>query len=42
MESNSDARRVVMIVGGIVLGLIVLCGVCGTLLLVASFFFAGS
>jgi hypothetical protein len=35
----SDSRRLLMIVGLVVLGLILLCGVAGTCLLVLSFFF---
>jgi hypothetical protein len=39
--SNSETRHLVMIVGGVALGLIVVCGACGTLLLVVSLFFSG-
>lgn len=41
MGASSDTRRLVMILGGLALGAIVLCGVCGTVLLAASFLFAG-
>lgn len=35
----SNSRRLLMIAGLVVLGLILLCGVAGTCLLVLSFFF---
>lgn len=35
---SNDTRRIIQIVALVVIGLVAACGVCGTLLLIVSFF----
>jgi hypothetical protein len=40
-QSSTDTRRLIQIAALVVLGLVAACGVCGTVLLAASFFVVG-
>jgi hypothetical protein len=42
MDTGSDTRRIAMIAGGVILGLIALCGLCGMVLFAASFLLSGT